>query len=145
MTTKLAIVFPGQGSQSVGMLADLYAEFDIVKQTFTEASDALGYDLWALVANGPEADLNETHRTQPALLTASVAVWRLWQQRQHIGMARMPLLLGALLLLQFSLGVANIWWLLPLGNAVAHNFVAANLLMVLTLICARLQQQRRSA
>lgn len=81
MTTKLAIVFPGQGSQSVGMLADLYAEFDIVKQTFTEASDALGYDLWALVANGPEADLNETHRTQPALLTASVAVWRLWQQQ----------------------------------------------------------------
>jgi [acyl-carrier-protein] S-malonyltransferase len=63
------------------MLADLYAEFDIVKQTFTEASDALGYDLWALVANGPEADLNETHRTQPALLTASVAVWRLWQQQ----------------------------------------------------------------
>ena len=81
MTTKLAIVFPGQGSQSVGMLADLHAEFDIVKQTFAEASDALGYDLWALVAQGPEADLNETHRTQPALLTASVAVWRLWQQQ----------------------------------------------------------------
>ena len=81
MTTKLAIVFPGQGSQSVGMLADLHAEFDIVKQTFAEASAALGYDLWALVANGPEADLNETHRTQPALLTASVAVWRLWQQQ----------------------------------------------------------------
>lgn len=81
MTTKLAIVFPGQGSQNVGMLADLHAEFDIVKQTFAEASDALGYDLWALVANGPEADLNETHRTQPALLTASVAIWRLWQQQ----------------------------------------------------------------
>lgn len=81
MTTKLAIVFPGQGSQSVGMLADLHAQFDIVKQTFAEASAALGYDLWALVANGPEADLNETQRTQPALLTASVAVWRLWQQQ----------------------------------------------------------------
>ena len=81
MTTKLAIVFPGQGSQSVGMLADLHADFDIVKQTFAEASAALGYDLWALVANGPEADLNETHRAQPALLTASVAVWRLWQQQ----------------------------------------------------------------
>ncbi|CAM3845400.1 ACP S-malonyltransferase [Rheinheimera salexigens] len=81
MTTKLAIVFPGQGSQSVGMLADLYQQHDIVKQTFTEASAALGYDLWALVANGPEADLNQTHRTQPALLTASVAVWRLWQQQ----------------------------------------------------------------
>ena len=81
MTTKLAIVFPGQGSQSVGMLADLYQQFDVVKHTFAEASAALGYDLWALVANGPEADLNETHRTQPALLTASVAVWRLWQQQ----------------------------------------------------------------
>ncbi|WNO61163.1 ACP S-malonyltransferase [Rheinheimera sp. MMS21-TC3] len=81
MTTKLAIVFPGQGSQSVGMLAELYQQHDIVKQTFAEASAALGYDLWALVANGPEAELNETQRTQPALLTASVAVWRLWQQQ----------------------------------------------------------------
>ncbi|MDX1536095.1 ACP S-malonyltransferase [Arsukibacterium sp.] len=80
MTQKLAIVFPGQGSQSVGMLSDLY-QHDIVKNTFAEASAALGYDLWALVANGPEADLNETQRTQPALLTASVAVWRLWQQQ----------------------------------------------------------------
>ncbi|MAD76123.1 MAG: [acyl-carrier-protein] S-malonyltransferase [Rheinheimera sp.] len=80
MTQKLAIVFPGQGSQSVGMLGDLY-QHDSVKDTFTEASAALGYDLWALVANGPEADLNETHRTQPALLTASVAIWRLWQQQ----------------------------------------------------------------
>ncbi|WP_083981942.1 ACP S-malonyltransferase [Arsukibacterium ikkense] len=80
MTQKLAIVFPGQGSQSVGMLNELY-QHDIVKSTFAEASAALGYDLWALVANGPEADLNETQRTQPALLTASVAVWRLWQQQ----------------------------------------------------------------
>ncbi len=81
MNQKLALVFPGQGSQTVGMLADLYAEFPLVRDTFAEASAALGYDLWALVANGPEADLNETHRTQPALLTASVAVWRLWQQQ----------------------------------------------------------------
>ena len=81
MNQKLALVFPGQGSQTVGMLADLYAEFSLVRDTFAEASAALGYDLWALVANGPEADLNETHRTQPALLTASVAVWRLWQQQ----------------------------------------------------------------
>ena len=81
MTKKIALVFPGQGSQSVGMLADLYAEYAIVRETFAEATAALGYDLWALVANGPEADLNETHRTQPALLTASVAVWRLWQQQ----------------------------------------------------------------
>lgn len=81
MNQKLALVFPGQGSQTVGMLADLYAEFPLVRDTFAEASAALGYDLWALVANGPEAELNETHRTQPALLTASVAVWRLWQQQ----------------------------------------------------------------
>lgn len=81
MNQKLALVFPGQGSQTVGMLADLYTEFALVRDTFAEASAALGYDLWALIANGPEADLNETHRTQPALLTASVAVWRLWQQQ----------------------------------------------------------------
>ena len=87
MNKKIALVFPGQGSQSVGMLADLYAEFAIVRETFAEASAALGYDLWALVANGPDADLNETHRTQPALLTASVAVWRLWQQQQGAGPA----------------------------------------------------------
>ena len=81
MTKKLAIVFPGQGSQSVGMLADLYQTYPLVRDTFNEASAALGYDLWALVANGPEEQLNETQRTQPALLTASVAVWRLWQQQ----------------------------------------------------------------
>lgn len=81
MNNKLAIVFPGQGSQSVGMLTELYQQYPIVQATFSEASAALGYDLWDLVANGPEADLNETHRTQPALLTASVAVWRLWQQQ----------------------------------------------------------------
>ncbi|KUM53908.1 malonyl CoA-ACP transacylase [Rheinheimera sp. EpRS3] len=63
------------------MLSELHQQYDVVKNTFAEASAALGYDLWALVANGPEADLNETHRTQPALLTASVAVWRLWQQQ----------------------------------------------------------------
>lgn len=81
MSQKLALVFPGQGSQTVGMLADLYAEYEVVRDTFAESSAALGYDLWQLVANGPEADLNETHRTQPALLTASVAIWRLWQQQ----------------------------------------------------------------
>ena len=78
MNNKLALVFPGQGSQSVGMLAELHAEFATVRDTFAEASAALGYDLWALVANGPDTALNETHRTQPALLTASVAVYRVW-------------------------------------------------------------------
>lgn len=79
--SKFAIVFPGQGSQAVGMLAELAAQYDIVQQTFAEASEALGYDLWALVQNGPAEALNETHRTQPALLTASVAIWRVWQQQ----------------------------------------------------------------
>lgn len=81
MSKKIALVFPGQGSQTVGMLSELYQEFSVVRDTFAEASAALGYDLWQLVANGPEESLNETHRTQPALLTASVAVWRVWQQQ----------------------------------------------------------------
>jgi len=81
MTTKFAFVFPGQGSQTVGMLAELATEYAIITETFAEASAALGYDLRQLVSQGPEADLNETHRTQAALLTASVAVYRLWQQQ----------------------------------------------------------------
>ncbi|UTV26791.1 ACP S-malonyltransferase [Photobacterium atrarenae] len=79
--SKFAIVFPGQGSQAVGMLAELAAQYDVVQETFAEASEVLGYDLWALVQNGPAEALNETHRTQPALLTASVAIWRVWQQQ----------------------------------------------------------------
>lgn len=75
---KFAFVFPGQGSQSVGMMA---AYGDGVRQTFVEASDALGTDLWAMVASGPAEALNQTVNTQPAMLTAGVAVWRLWQQR----------------------------------------------------------------
>ncbi|MGL5366161.1 MAG: ACP S-malonyltransferase, partial [Plesiomonas shigelloides] len=71
--TTFAMVFPGQGSQSVGMLADLAQQFPIVEQTFAEASAVLGYDLWALVQQGPAEELNKTWQTQPALLTASVA------------------------------------------------------------------------
>lgn len=78
--SKFAIVFPGQGSQAIGMLAELAQQYDVVNQTFAEASDALGYDLWALVQNGPVEDLNQTFRTQPALLAASVAIWRVWQE-----------------------------------------------------------------
>ena len=74
--SKFAIVFPGQGSQAVGMLAELGEKYDVVRETFAQASEALGYDLWALVQNGPAEDLNQTSRTQPALLASSVAIWR---------------------------------------------------------------------
>lgn len=79
--SKFAMVFPGQGSQTVGMLADLATQFPIVEQTFVEASDALGYDLWKLVQEGPAEELNKTWQTQPALLAASVAIYRVWQQQ----------------------------------------------------------------
>jgi [acyl-carrier-protein] S-malonyltransferase len=74
----LAFVFPGQGSQSIGMLAALGAAEPVVRDTFAEASDVLGYDLWALCQAGPEADLGATERTQPAMLAAGVATWRAW-------------------------------------------------------------------
>lgn len=77
----LAFVFPGQGSQSVGMSSDLAENYGVVKQTFDEASEALGYDLWQLVCNGPEEELNKTQHTQPAMLSAGVAVWRVWQEQ----------------------------------------------------------------
>ena len=77
MQNNLAFVFPGQGSQTVGMLAD-FADNEVVQNTFSEASEALGYNLWELVAQGPAEKLNQTNFTQPALLTASVALWRLW-------------------------------------------------------------------
>ena len=77
MTT--AWVFPGQGSQAIGMLADLATEFSSVQETFSEASVALGKDLWALAQQGPEAELSATENTQPLLLAAGIAVWRTWQ------------------------------------------------------------------
>lgn len=75
----LAFIFPGQGSQSVGMLAELAQTQPAVKETFGEASEALGYDLWQLVQQGPADELNQTQRTQPAMLAAGVAVWRVWR------------------------------------------------------------------
>lgn len=78
---SLAFVFPGQGSQKVGMLADLAAAYPSVKHTFDEASEALSYDMWDLVQNGQQEQLNLTETTQPVLLTASVAVWRLWGEQ----------------------------------------------------------------
>ena len=74
-----AFIFPGQGSQAVGMLKALSEQHTSVIDTFLEASDALGYDLWQLCQNGPSEQLGQTEFTQPALLTAGVAVWRVWQ------------------------------------------------------------------
>lgn len=81
MSSSLAFVFPGQGSQSVGMLADLAAGDPSVRASFDEASEGAGVDLWMISQQGPEDQLNQTEFTQPALLAASVAVWRLWQAR----------------------------------------------------------------
>lgn len=84
MTTsqpQLAFVFPGQGSQSVGMLAELAASDPLVQATFAEASEGAGVDLWSLAQNGPDTELNTTEFTQPALLAADIAVWRLWLAR----------------------------------------------------------------
>ncbi|CED71929.1 malonyl CoA-acyl carrier protein transacylase [Aliivibrio wodanis] len=89
--SNFAIVFPGQGSQAVGMLAELGEQHNVVTQTFAEASEALGYDLWSLVQNGPAEDLNQTFRTQPALLATSVALWRVWQEQ---GLAQPTVLAG---------------------------------------------------
>ncbi|MFL1406326.1 ACP S-malonyltransferase [Marinobacter sp. M1N3S26] len=75
---KTAFIFPGQGSQSVGMLKAASEAWPVVEQTFSEASNVLGYDLWELCQNGPAEELNQTMVTQPALLTASIALWRQW-------------------------------------------------------------------
>jgi len=91
MNASLAFVFPGQGSQSVGMLAELSELHPLVKEAFREASEGAGTDLWALSQGGPEEMLNRTEYTQPALLAAGVAVWRLWQSR---GGAQPALLAG---------------------------------------------------
>lgn len=78
---SIALIFPGQGSQSVGMLGELAAVYPEVKHTFAEASEALGYDLWALTQDGPAEELNKTDKTQPAMLAAGVAVSRLWDEQ----------------------------------------------------------------
>ncbi len=81
MTKRIGIVFPGQGSQSLGMLKGLAQAHRLVTETFEQASDALGFDLWKMVQDGPDTALNETHNTQPAMLAADVAVYRLWVQQ----------------------------------------------------------------
>ena len=77
---KTAFLFPGQGSQSVGMMSELAESFSLVGSTFEEASAVLGYDLWAVVVNGPVEALNKTEVTQPAMLVSGIATWRIWQE-----------------------------------------------------------------
>lgn len=81
---KLAFVFPGQGSQKIGMLADIAAQNPVVLDTFSQAAEVLGYDIWDMVQNGCEEDINLTERTQPILLSASVALWRVWLGRHGV-------------------------------------------------------------
>lgn len=83
MNKKIAFVFPGQGSQSVGMLASLAEENKVIEKTFNEASEALGVDLWHLSQKGPLENLNQTELTQPVLLAASIALWRLWCEKRR--------------------------------------------------------------
>lgn len=110
MSQRIAFVFPGQGSQSLGMLADLAAAFPQVRETFDEASSGAGVDLWTLSQQGPEEQLNQTEFTQPALLAAGVAVWRAWQAQ---GGAQPALLAGhslgeyAALVAAGSIGLAD--------------------------------------
>ncbi|MCF6324526.1 MAG: ACP S-malonyltransferase [Gammaproteobacteria bacterium] len=79
MSKHIAFVFPGQGSQSIGMLAEMAAADPVIEQTFAEASEVLGYDLWQLAQNGPDTELNQTDKTQPVMLAAGVAMYRVWQ------------------------------------------------------------------
>ncbi|WP_094751787.1 ACP S-malonyltransferase [Psychromonas sp. CD1] len=79
--TNFTFTFPGQGSQSLGMLSELAAKYPSILATYQEATDVLGYDLWQLVQQGPVEVLNQTDKTQPALLAASVAIWRVWAEQ----------------------------------------------------------------
>ena len=88
-SSSLAFVFPGQGSQSLGMLGELAQAHPQVRETFEEASQGAGVDLWSLAQAGPEAQLNQTEFTQPALLAAGVAVWRVWQAQGGVSPAQL--------------------------------------------------------
>ena len=82
MSKKIAFIFPGQGSQTLGMLSEFAGHYPIIQETFAQASQVLKFDLWELCQQGPIAALNQTENTQPALLAASVALWRIWRQQR---------------------------------------------------------------
>lgn len=88
-SSKIAFIFPGQGSQSSGMLAEMAMADAVIEQTFAEASAVLGYDLWQLIQNGPDTELNQTDKTQPAMLAAGVAMWRSWNNLSAVRPAMM--------------------------------------------------------
>jgi len=102
---SIAGLFPGQGSQSQGMLSELAASHPQIQQTFAQASDCLQYDLWRLVQEGSEDELNRTENTQPIMLTADVAVWRVWQAQ---GGCQPPALAGHSLGEYAALSVAGV-------------------------------------
>lgn len=83
MIRSWAVVFPGQGSQQQGMLSELGKQFPVIQETFAEASQVLGFDLWQMIQDGPEEALNRTQNTQPAMLTSGIAVWRVLKDRIH--------------------------------------------------------------
>ena len=87
---RVAAIFPGQGAQSVGMLADVESRSSIIKQRFAEASEALSFDLWQMTQDGPAEALGQTENTQPALLTASVALWDVLQSERAQPFRSMP-------------------------------------------------------
>lgn len=93
-----SMIFPGQGSHFIGMLLDLSKKFKIVKSIFNCSSDILGYDLFHLIQNGPEKDLNETCKTQPAILTASYAIFKIWEEKN----GRMPKIMAGHSLGEYS-------------------------------------------
>lgn len=114
----LAFVFPGQGSQTVGMLSDLAAQHGLIRETFDEASEGASRDLWVLAQEGPEDALNQTENTQPVMLAADVAVWRLWCQ---LGGARPARLAGHSLGEYAALVAAGVLSLDDAANLVAER------------------------
>lgn len=98
MSKKIAFIFPGQGSQVVGMLSELATHYPVIEETFATASQALGFDLWQLTQQGSAEQLNQTQFTQPALLAASFALWRLWKNES----ATLPIIIAGHSLGEYS-------------------------------------------